>query len=152
MSGGYFDYDQYRLDEIATSIRKVILFAKGKYSEETIKEFRKARDLLQKAAIYANRIDWLLSGDDGEDTFHERLQKDLEALERTEAQLETPSLVQTCHICKHFEEGKCKYLQKTFEEGWCSATELQDLQSKCETDAAECWDFEPSEEIEKRYF
>ena len=34
------------------------------------------------AGIYAQRIDWLLSGDDGEDSFHERLKFDIEQFER----------------------------------------------------------------------
>jgi hypothetical protein len=29
------------------------------------------------AKIYAQRVDWFLSGDDGEETFHERLKEDL---------------------------------------------------------------------------
>lgn len=29
------------------------------------------------AQVYAQRIDWLLSGDDGEDNFHLRLKEDL---------------------------------------------------------------------------
>ena len=35
------------------------------YSKETIKEFKKGLAILRKAYIYAQRIDWLLSGDDG---------------------------------------------------------------------------------------
>ncbi len=50
------------------------------YSKETIREFKKAIKLLKQAEVYAQRIDWLLSGDDGEDSFHERLKADLEEL------------------------------------------------------------------------
>ena len=50
------------------------------YSKETIREFKKGIALLKKAEVYAQRIDWLLSGDDGEDNFHERLKHDLEEL------------------------------------------------------------------------
>lgn len=50
------------------------------YSEETLQEFRKAVLLLKQAEVYAQRIDWLLSGDDGEDNFHERLKAELEEL------------------------------------------------------------------------
>ena len=46
-------------------------------SKETIKEFKKGIELLKKAQVYAQRIDWLLSGDDGEDNFHLRLKEDL---------------------------------------------------------------------------
>lgn len=47
------------------------------YTEETLAEFRKGIDILKQAEVYAQRIDWLLSGDDGEETFHERLKEDL---------------------------------------------------------------------------
>lgn len=30
--------------------------------------------------VYVQRIDWLASGDDGEDSFHKRLEADLEKL------------------------------------------------------------------------
>ena len=36
---------------------------------------------MKTAAIYAQRIDWLLSGDDGEQSFKERLKEDLDELE-----------------------------------------------------------------------
>jgi len=46
-------------------------------SIENILEGYEGIELLKKAQIYAQRIDWLLSGDDGEDTFHKRLSQDL---------------------------------------------------------------------------
>ena len=54
------------------------------FSEETIAEFKKAVHILKQAEIYAQRIDWLLSGDDGEDSFHIRLKSDLENLKNNE--------------------------------------------------------------------
>lgn len=51
------------------------------YTEETIQIFKDAVKILRKAAIYAQRIDWLLSGDDGEDNLKERLEKELKELE-----------------------------------------------------------------------
>lgn len=50
------------------------------YSKKTLAKFRKAVKLLHEAYVYAHRIDWLLCGDDGEDTFHERLKHDLDKL------------------------------------------------------------------------
>lgn len=47
------------------------------YSEETIKEFRNAIDALRRAEIYAQRVDYLICGDDGEESFHSRLKKEL---------------------------------------------------------------------------
>ena len=51
------------------------------YSDPTITEFRKGVELLKKARVYAHRIDWLMSGDDGEDNFHKNLEEDLKELE-----------------------------------------------------------------------
>ena len=52
------------------------------FEPETIKEFKKALKLLRKAYVYVQRIDWLLSCDDCEENFHERLKKELEALKK----------------------------------------------------------------------
>lgn len=52
------------------------------FREETIEEFKKGVALLRQAYVYAQRIDWLMSGDDGEETFHERLKEDLKELEK----------------------------------------------------------------------
>lgn len=85
MSGGHFDYQQYRLTDIASSIEEAIahnVSDEYAFTPETIAEFRKAVKLLRVAQVYAQRIDWLLSGDDGEDTFHERLAADLAELQK----------------------------------------------------------------------
>ena len=47
------------------------------YSNETIEKFLEAVILLKRAQIFAHRIDWLLSDDDSEGTFLERLEEDL---------------------------------------------------------------------------
>lgn len=85
MSGGAFDYKQYSLeyiaDEIDTLIRnneKVDQWGdKNNFSEKTLLRFQEGIEQIKKAAIYAQRIDWLVSGDDGEKTFHERLAEEL---------------------------------------------------------------------------
>lgn len=41
---------------------------------------KKGLDYLRKASIYAQRIDWLMSDDDGEEEFHERLSEELNNL------------------------------------------------------------------------
>lgn len=93
MSGGKFDYQQHRINDIAETIKHEIEINNVKpeyweyygkewdgqvYSDKTIEEFEKGLEYLRKAYVYAQRIDWLLSGDDGEDDFHRRLKKDLE--------------------------------------------------------------------------
>jgi hypothetical protein len=88
MSGGRFDYLQYRFTEIVDAIEQEIInnnaeprpkdwFEPNNFREETIAEFKKGIEYIKKAQIYAQRIDWLLSWDDGEDSFHKRLLEDL---------------------------------------------------------------------------
>jgi len=86
MSGGHFNYKQHHLLDMADDIGGFILSNDSKeknefgdnignrYSPETIAQFEKAVKALKLAYVYAQRIDWLLSGDDGEDSFHIRLQ------------------------------------------------------------------------------
>jgi len=96
MSGGHFEYQQYRLENIALEIESLIRSNGDEalnewgdrigrhYSEETVREFKTAVHLLRQAGIYAHRIDWLVSGDDDEESFHEQLAEDLEKLEKNE--------------------------------------------------------------------
>jgi hypothetical protein len=51
-----------------------------KYPDDIIDEFKNAVHYLKMAQIYTQRIDWLVSGDDGEDSFRERLKEDLKQL------------------------------------------------------------------------
>jgi hypothetical protein len=78
MSGGRFDHKQYDMNYIADKIEREVLI-NGK-KKEIIEKFKEAVIILRKAAIYTQRIDWLLSGDDEEETFLKRLKKDLEEL------------------------------------------------------------------------
>lgn len=84
MSGGHFYYDQYKISQIADSIEGAIeeneMRTEYKLSEGTIKKFRDAVKFLRIAEVYAHRIDWLLSGDDSEQSFHERLRDDLKEI------------------------------------------------------------------------
>ena len=88
MSGGHFDYKQYSMREIADQIEGAIYKRNKKqedyylFSDKTVQESQTAIRKLHEAEVYAQRIDWLLSGDDGEDTFHERLKADLKELEK----------------------------------------------------------------------
>ena len=110
MSGGTFNYNQriirYIADEVEQEIAKSgkpkskrELKEEGwyrdslwyeKYPEDLnhyklrddiIEEFKKGYEMLRKAEVYAQRMDWYLAGDDGEESFLERLKKDLDALE-----------------------------------------------------------------------
>ena len=96
MSGGHFEYSQYQIRNIADEIESVIEnnykekplkdrwnaddIYRYAYPDDVISEFKNAVKSLRIAEVYAQRVDWLLSGDDGEETFHERLKEDLSKL------------------------------------------------------------------------
>ncbi len=105
MSGGAFDYQQFHIKNIADSIEQEIAnngraktdeelkneswrdpswyekypedLKHYEYPEEVILQFKTAVALLRITEIYVHRIDYLLSGDDGEETFLNRLKEDL---------------------------------------------------------------------------
>lgn len=94
MSGGHFDYKQHGIFDIAESVESLVQHNNldtydvdeftGNYgfTNETISEFRVGLEHLRLAHAYAQRIDWLVSGDDGEDSFHKRLGEDLAKLKQ----------------------------------------------------------------------
>ena len=48
---------------------------------EVVEELKKGLKILRMASIYAQRIDWLISCDDGESSFKKRLKDELDELE-----------------------------------------------------------------------
>ena len=110
MSGGHWDYIQYRFTDIAEDIEKLIEVNgkektkeelreeswkdadwyeeypedkfHTKYPEEVIEEFKKGVEVIKQAQVYIQRLDWLLSGDDGEESFLRRLKDDLTNLNK----------------------------------------------------------------------
>jgi hypothetical protein len=76
MSGGYFDYVQDRMFRAADRLASLIE-TDDQYSKETLAEFGKALTMLRASAIYLQRIDWLISGDDTEESFHKYLKEEL---------------------------------------------------------------------------
>ena len=111
MSGGHFEYQQHRINVIIESIQEEIdkngrektkeelrewggydpeYYEKypdekyyHEYSADVINEFKIGVEKLKEAYIYAQRIDWLLSGDDGEESFLKRLKEELNKLKNT---------------------------------------------------------------------
>jgi len=107
MSGGAFDYNQYKIGYIADQIDEVIVknglektpeelknnwidpewYKKYpedkfhyKYPDEVIEKMKEAVKALKIAQEYAQRVDWLLSGDDGEESFLSRLEENLKKI------------------------------------------------------------------------
>lgn len=105
MSGGFFDYDEYRINNMHESIQSLLnkmgklrdkseLWATPEYydrypeelvhetyPEEVVEQFKKAIDVLKLAEVYARRVDYIISGDDGGDCFLRRLKEDLGKLD-----------------------------------------------------------------------
>jgi MoxR-like ATPase len=108
MSGGAFDYNQYKIGYIADQIDEVIVknglektpeelknnwidpewykkypedLFHYKYPDEVIDKMKEAVKALKIAQEYAQRVDWLLSGDDGEESFLSRLEENLKKIE-----------------------------------------------------------------------
>jgi hypothetical protein len=80
------DADEPGVFEVVISMDETEVWADGDShlevkDSEVLEEFKKGLEILKKAAIYTQRIDWLLSGDDGEDSFKRRLKEELDELE-----------------------------------------------------------------------
>lgn len=83
MSGGHFEYKQWHILDIVESIERVIDNGKGyAFSSAELDKFKEAVYTLKRGYVMAQRIDWLLSMDDGEESFHRRWKEDLDELER----------------------------------------------------------------------
>lgn len=92
MSGGHFEYNQYKIRYIADEIEQLIRdndstekdeygHEKGHhFTPETVAKFKEAFATLRKAQAMAQRVDWLVSGDDGEDSFHRRWAEEMAKL------------------------------------------------------------------------
>lgn len=91
MSGGKFEYIQYRIDQAADELNSYIrrcvdeiqdeYGSKPEYAKETLEKFRECETTLRRAAAMLQRVDWLASGDDGEKSFHCRWDEELEKLD-----------------------------------------------------------------------
>ena len=105
MSGGRFNYDQFRIKSIAEEIEEYLddmgkekddvdflgmrefydRYPEEKYnpveSKEVQEKMREAIKALRVSYIYAQRVDWYLSGDDGEESFLSRLEQELKEVE-----------------------------------------------------------------------
>lgn len=108
MSGGTWEYLQYRYTDVIEDIERLIRkngklktsnelkeeswrefdwYKKypedkyhHKYSDEVIEKFKEGLEVIKRAQIYMQRLDYLIAGDDGEDSFLERLEDELNKL------------------------------------------------------------------------
>ena len=84
MSGGHFDYQQYRMEDIADGIDRLIdendstkKYTGGEdigyhFPPEIIERFKQTAHTLRQAHEMTQRVDRLISGDDGEESFMSR--------------------------------------------------------------------------------
>jgi hypothetical protein len=89
MSGGTFSHMQHNIRDIYETI-ELHIEKQGKetewggknfiFEQEVLKHLQDAIECLKKAYVYAHRVDWFLAGDDGEESFIERLKSDLSKL------------------------------------------------------------------------
>lgn len=108
MSGGHWNYLQHGLTDVVEDIDRLVekngqpkteeelkderwhddeWYEKypeekfhHKYSDDVIRNFKTAAAIIATAQIYMQRMDWLLSGDDGSESFVRRLDEDLSEL------------------------------------------------------------------------
>lgn len=82
MSGGRFDYKQYIIEDIIDVIEEEIKDIDANVEEEGQQEellelMKSTIDALELAKVSVNRLDWYLSGDDGFETYKQRLNDEI---------------------------------------------------------------------------
>lgn len=85
MKGGYFDYKELVLSDIADQITDLVLKNNtpdewgytNDFSEKTLNRFRETVDVLLKAVSMVRRIDYLVRREEKEETFHEKWESEL---------------------------------------------------------------------------
>lgn len=95
MSGGYFDYSHYSMINIAESLEEIIKHNTYEYDKETIDKIKQTITALHETHNMVHRIDYLLSYDDSEESFHQRWKEDVDEM--------TPLLI--CNLCEQYSIG-----------------------------------------------
>ena len=113
MSGGQYDYIQFRIGQLAEDIEADILkqgkesewcseddkYYNGIYPDDINQTMLDTLFKVKEVEVYVQRLDWYLSGDDGEDSYRERLKSDLKILEQQKAEIKS-------RIEKHLQQVK----------------------------------------------
>jgi hypothetical protein len=83
MSGGHFYNNNLsmNLEQLENELR----WQGGAYNETTQKALRECLKTIRKAQVCLHRVDYLFSGDDGEESFVERLEEDLKEVRKNAA-------------------------------------------------------------------
>lgn len=80
MSGGHFDYVEYRLYETMELIQEEI--RNGEWKEQMQEELRNGLDAVIRAHAYIRCLDYVISGDNSEDTISEDIQETIKKTEK----------------------------------------------------------------------
>ena len=80
MSGGYWDYFQYKISTVLEDLNDGDIRSASKYCDyaDLERDINILKNHLELAKIYMHRLDWLISADDGVQDYHTRLKEDLE--------------------------------------------------------------------------
>lgn len=107
MSGGHWDYIQYRFSQVIEDITDAIENSgkkkdlrildewdrqwikshpdaayNHKHPDEVIQKFKEARLCIAEAQEHMQRLDWLFSDDDGEESYLDRLEENLKEIRK----------------------------------------------------------------------
>ena len=79
MSGGYFDYQQFNLESMAEKIETLLKMNDNlpQYPADIVEKFKETSHALRRCQEMVTRVDYLLSRDDGEDSFRERWKEEV---------------------------------------------------------------------------
>lgn len=97
MSGGYWDYIQYQITNPVDSLRT--MSENPDYPEDVRQNMRECARQLTEGAIRLQRLDWLLSGDDGVESYRLRLRQDLSKVRDGHSDIQFHA---TCPECPSF--------------------------------------------------
>ena len=78
MSGSHWNYQESHDSELADTMESDFEYDKTYLDKDSQLIYQQTFNLLKVAAIQIHRLDRLISGDEGQDDFHEKLKYDLE--------------------------------------------------------------------------
>jgi hypothetical protein len=77
MSGGHFDYKQCEIRDCADQVQLLIHENNSEFPDGIIEKFKEAAHWLARSSEMLQRIDWLVSGDDGIESFLKRWEEEV---------------------------------------------------------------------------
>ena len=80
MSGGIWNYEQYSVQTAIEELEQLPSNELEELDAITQSNYYALLAELKKCYVHTQRLDWLLSGNDGQETYHKRLTEDLAKL------------------------------------------------------------------------